>query len=293
MPDDHLELAPWRPTGITPLSAPKDRPSEDLRWRPSKSPPAELPQEKLQRARHAAGEQCMNSRVPGYTGFIPSAKAEDIYGRTQAAVGVGAREEQWQLVEKKAALESALAASQKRPKPFPEERFSEPAPDPHPLGKSKADVVRAYWVPTIPGYSGFVPGKHAENIHGGGIIHTCKMAGRAIAERTPLPEQLPAVTQDDDLARGRIVDRFHEENQEGRPEYKAQHAARLRDHCSKQIPGYTGHVPRREGDAIYGATAKAANLIAANLVEDRIYNPGNHINMVCAPQAPPARKLRI
>lgn len=139
-----------------------------------------------------------------------------------------------------------------------------------------------------------MPSKHAENIHGGGIIHTCKMAGRAIAERAPQPEHLPAVTQDDDLPRARMVDHFYaEQHADDRPEHKARHAARVREHCSKQIPGYMGHVPRIQGDAVYGATAKAANLIAADLVEDRIYNPANHINMVCAPQAPPARKLRI
>ncbi|CAJ1348738.1 unnamed protein product [Effrenium voratum] len=289
MPDE--DLKPWKPSGITPLNAPKDRPSQDQRWRPAKAP-QEVPQDKLERVRKAMGDQCMNALVPGYTGFIPSAKAEDIYGRTQAAVGHGAREEQWQMDERKAALQASLAARQGRSLPHPEERFSDPAPDPHPLGKAKAEIVREYWVPTIPGYSGYVPGKHAENIHGGGIIHTCKMAGRAIAERSPLPEPMPAVTQQDDLPRGRLLEHFHAENQASRPEYETK-AAQLREHCSKQIPGYTGHVPRVQGDSIYGATARAANLVAADLIEDRIFNPANHINTVCAPQAPSVRKLRI
>ena len=291
MPDTHNDLAPWCPSGITPLAAPRDRPAKDQRWRPAKGAP-EVPQEKLERVRRAIGDQCMNSRVPGYTGFIPSAKAEDIYGRTQAAVGAGARAEQWQMDQRRAALQESLTASQRHPIPHPEERFGDPAPDPHPLGKAKAEIVRPYWVPTIPGYSGYVPGKHAENIHGGGIIHTCKMAGRAIAERTPQPEPLPAVAQEDDLPRSRLVEHFHAENLTDRPERDG-HAAKLREHCSKQIPGYTGHVPRVEGDTVYGATAKAANLVAADLIEDRIYNPANHINMVCAPQAPEPRKLRI
>ena len=37
-----------------------------------------------------------------------------------------------------------------------------------------------------------------------------------------------------------------------------------------------------EGDTIYGGTVKAANLVAADLIEDRIFNPENHINMLGA-----------
>eukprot|EP00913_Durusdinium_trenchii_P016079 g15113.t1 len=94
------------------------------------------------------------------------------------------------------------------------------------------------------------------------------MAGRAIAERAPPLETLPAVTQQDDLPRGRLLDHFHTENREDRPEYQEAHAAKLREHCSKQIPGYTGHVPRVEGDTVYGATTRDANLVAADLIEE-------------------------
>ena len=96
------------------------------------------------------------------------------------------------------------------------------APDPHPLGKARADVVRSYWVTLSEGSQLLIcpssasrtdrfqlslatavscawlsasqwssslrtlqprPSKHAENIHGGGIIHTCKMAGLLLAKR--------------------------------------------------------------------------------------------------------------
>eukprot|EP00913_Durusdinium_trenchii_P000488 g446.t1 len=113
MPDTHHELAPWRPTGITPLCA------------------VELPEDQRERARRAIGEQCMNAR--------------DIYGRTQAAVGAGARSEQWQMDQRRAALQHALAASQREALPHPEERFQDPAEEPHPLGKAKASIVRHYW----------------------------------------------------------------------------------------------------------------------------------------------------
>jgi hypothetical protein len=35
---------------------------------------------------------------------------------------------------------------QQHPLPHPEDRFTDPAPDPHPLGKAKAEIVRPYWV---------------------------------------------------------------------------------------------------------------------------------------------------
>ena len=44
------------PSGLTPLSAPRrEKPKEDERWRPARR---EAPQEKLERARHAIGDQC-------------------------------------------------------------------------------------------------------------------------------------------------------------------------------------------------------------------------------------------
>jgi len=295
---DHFELEAWKPTGITPLGAPRDLPTEDLRFRPARGP-AEVPQDKRDRARKAVADQCLNSRVPGYTGFIPSAKAEDIYGRTQAHVGRGSHVEQHkQHTRREQATTDALQMLQSgqhasKPSSPVVNDFTAPAPDPHPLGKSQAALIRNHWVPTIPGYGGYIPAKHAENITGGGIMHTCKMAGRAIAERPPPLESFAAVTREDDLQRGRIVEHFHEENRAEQPEYQAKHAGRLRDHLERQIPGYMGHIPRKFGESLYGARAKEINKIAADMMEDRIYRPENHINMCAAPQAPTARKLRL
>jgi len=294
--EDPLEkLTPWTPAGIIAVGAPVDKPPIDQRWRVPRAQP-HVPEDKRLRAQRAVGEQCMNARVPGYTGFIPSQKAEDIYGRTQAAVGHGASQTQIRHAAKReAALAEAFATMQERSRAGTpvQDRYTEPAPDYHPLGKSKADVVRNHWVPTIPGYGGFVPAKHAENIVGGGIIQTCQLAGRAIAERAPLPDPPPAVTQQDEMSRSRLLEHFHAENSMERPEYRAKHVARLRDHCEKQIPGYMGHVPRVKGESICGATARGTNNLAAEYVEDRIYNPQNHINMCCQPQVPLARKLRL
>lgn len=164
-------------------------------------------------------------------------------------------------------------------------------------------IVRDHWVPTIPGYSGYIPGKHPENICGGGVMHTCKMAGRAIAERHGAPpasesqqQQGLAQTQDPSMSRSRLVEEYHARSMaEGFQlcPNKLRVADTMRGHCERQIPGYSGHVPRLHGESVCGATSAAANLLAANLAEDKIFNPENHARTCLAPQAPPARKLRF
>lgn len=153
-----------------------------------------------------------------------------------------------------------------------------------------------HWVPTIPGYGGYIPAKHAENICGGGIIHTCKMAGRAIAERNPLNEPLPSVTLQDDTRRSRFKDEYQTWSRSDGSAPRAEQvqlAADVRDHCSKQIPGYMGHVPRKHGESIYGTNFCAANRIAADFSDHRIFRPEEHNRVCCNPQVPAARKLRL
>lgn len=253
---------------------------EDQRWRPAREP--ELPpQDQRERSSRAMIDQCLSSRMPGYTGFIPSARAEDVYGRTQAAVGRTVVEEQQRRHMQKPPSPAALG-TRTSTRPGTGLTQGAEAPADHPLGKSQACMVRNHWVPTIPGYGGYVPGKHAENICGGGIIHTCKMAGRAIAERTPMSDPLPPVAMED----------YHGQNLTDGPE-RERLARDIRMHCAKQIPGYMGFVPRIKGESIYGTTARQANLLAADFCEDRIYNPENHGPSCCGPQKPKPLRLRI
>mmetsp|Transcript_25767 Transcript_25767/g.41296 ORF Transcript_25767/g.41296 Transcript_25767/m.41296 type:complete len:300 (+) Transcript_25767:107-1006(+) len=291
------ELAPWKPNGVQPMGAPRERPTQDQRFRPARNP-LEVPQDQRDRTRLAVDMQCTNARVPGYTGFIPSSKAEDVYGHTQATVGRRSLAEQTrrQGLRETASAEAfaAMSGGGHRSAPStPQYADLAPAPDPHPLGKSRAEIVRNHWVPTIPGYGGYVPAKHAENICGGGIMHTCKMAGRAIAERAPMNfEPLPAVTQQDDVQRARLAEYYHSGHRAERSEVHVKLATELREHCSKSIPGYMGYIPRVKSDSIYGARPKDINRIAADLMEDRIFNPENHGHTSCAPQAPGPRQLR-
>jgi len=297
--DQHLEQPAWCPSGVQPLGAPIDRqPVEDPRWRPSRGP-LELPGDQRARTWKAIGDQCRYSRIPGYTGFIPSAKAEDVYGRTQAGVGDRALYEQTRRDRMRSTSAGASqprlgSAAGRRNIPAPEYAA---VGDEHPLGRSQCVVQRNHWIPTIPGYAGYIPAKHAENICGGGVIQTCQMAGRAIAERGGPPEPAPAVTVEDAASRSRLVEHFHARNggvldgQQPSLE-KLRLANSMREHCDRQIPGYAGHVPRIHGESIYGATARAANLLAADMSEDKIFNPERHARACCAPQAPAGRKLR-
>lgn len=297
----YFEQPKWMPNGIVPLTAPIERqPPEDLRWRPARGPPQLPDQQPAGRTWKAVSDQCRNARVPGYTGFIPSARAEDVYGRTQAAMGDRSVYEQARRMQMRSSSVPGSAGQRQRnsTRLTSAELAASSAglPPEHPLGRSRADSVNNHWVPTIPGYAGFVPGKHAENICGGGVMQTCKLAGRAIAERGGGPsESMPRPHPEDGLSRSRIVEYFQGRTfHEGEPsQEQVKVAVGVREHCARPIPGYSGHVPRVKGDSVCGATARAANLIAADLAEDRIFNPEAHIRAHCAPQAPGSRKLRL
>merc|ERR1712196_301977 len=131
-------------------------------------------------------------------------------------------------------------------------------PDEHPLGKSRAAIVRNYSVPTIPGYAGYIPAKYPENIHGGGILHSCKMANRAFSER------LPPLDPEEDPPTGAANFKHTED-----PEHRMRVTATNRAHCERPIPGYMGHVPRVSGESICGARFSHANAIAAEYCHDR------------------------
>lgn len=236
----------------------------------------------------------MNARIPGYSGFVPSARAEDVYGHTAAATGRVAAAE---AARRRRQSPASTTLSQQVNIPAPASAGSdfrvmdlrgaeatdaggplgqtrlpppEAVPDEHPLGRSRCGITRNHWVPTIPGYSGHIPAKHGESIIGGGITHTCRMAGRAIAERGPQLSSLGG----------------YDRQESSGVDADARLAASIRDHCSSKIPGYTGHIPRIKGESIYGSTPSKLNIIAADYCEDRILNPEDHSTRCAAPQVP-------
>jgi len=129
---------------------------------------------------------------------------------------------------------------------------------------SRSHIVRNHWVSTVPGYTGHVPGKGPETVVGAGVMGTCAMAGRAIAERNLSQSPLPPEEQQDRLIR------------------------QMREHCSGKMPGYTGHVPRVHGESIYGAGVTAAGALAADYCADRVANPPPDGNIRI-----PKKQLRI
>eukprot|EP00929_Paragymnodinium_shiwhaense_P012861 TRINITY_DN120747_c0_g1_i1.p1 TRINITY_DN120747_c0_g1~~TRINITY_DN120747_c0_g1_i1.p1 ORF type:complete len:336 (+),score=66.98 TRINITY_DN120747_c0_g1_i1:70-1008(+) len=312
MEDPHQQLpgAPpgkepplWKTTGVIPLRAPPERPLYDERWRPKKGPEQPL-QDRRERTWKAVSEQCLNSRIPGYTGFIPSQRAEDVFGGTQFNVGQRSvdeqarRRSQMEMSQQLQRSQSQLAAEAAPPA---KEVFQ--FPDEHPLGRSKVGTVRSHWVPTIPGYAGHIPGKYAESICGGGMTQTCKSSAKSIADRAIPPEQRQEPISIEEYGqRSRVADMYGRipvgDSTAGPGELQLQpsrvrQAANIREHLDRQIPGYMGFIPRSHGESIYGGTAKATNLVAADYMDDRILNPESHHTMCCKPQLPMQRKLRL
>mmetsp|Transcript_75530 Transcript_75530/g.179424 ORF Transcript_75530/g.179424 Transcript_75530/m.179424 type:complete len:276 (+) Transcript_75530:66-893(+) len=258
-----------------------------LLWRdPPRDMDGPAPTDKRTRSHQAVMKQCSNSKVPGYSGFLPSAHAEDIYGCTQATATRVAAQEQ---AHRRAQLEEQERLRRERQggATAAGKASGVVIPDDHPLGKSRSNIVRNHWVPTIPGYSGYVPGKAAENVIGGGITAACRLAGRAIAEREKtnlLPDSAPSVSLQDNVRQSYIKE-FAEEEVE-------RTAVAIRQRKENKIPGYQGHIPRKVGDSIFGANFAAINDISAELCEDRLRNPHDHFSRVCMPQFPPPKKLR-
>lgn len=283
--------ATQRPPAVVELfDPPRERPGTDQRWRPSR-PQADAELSQQQRSEKAVSDQCTNARVPGYKGFIPGAKSESVYGCTECNKGVAAAEtEAWRRQQHQQRQRDAERRSQEGSMPWAQATRGEsqagatigrytidgpgsgarelfeptPGPSEHPLVSSRSRIVRNHWVPTVPGYTGHVPGKGPETVVGAGVMGTCMMAGRAIAERNFGQSPLPPEEQQDRLIR------------------------QMREHCSGKMPGYAGHMPRVHGESIFGARATAAGVLAADYCTNRVANPPPDGN-ICIPK----KQLRI
>lgn len=153
----------------------------------------------------------------------------------------------------------------------------------------RINIQRNHWVPPVPGYSGFVPARYSENICGGGLSHTAKMCARAIQERRPPETESMKLTVQDNAPRDRMVKHFHENNKND-PAENRRLAENYKKHCSTKIPGYTGHIPRKDGDSVFGATACRAHQVCMDIAVDKLENPYDHITATVAPQFPAPRQ---
>lgn len=296
--------AQWKETGVIPLRAPPERPLLDERWRSGRAPEQPL-QEQRERTWKAVSDQCLNSKIPGYTGFIPSQRAEDVYGGTQANVGQRSAVEQSRHRVTLDASQRQRSASVGAPAAAPAASAKDPFvfPDEHPLGKSRVATVRSHWVPTIPGYAGHIPGKYAESICGGGMTSTCKTSAKSIADREMPPElRQRDISMEEYAQQSRVASQYFNAPPSDRSlgpgelqmnPGQVRHAANIREHLDKQIPGYMGFIPRKFGESIYGGTAKATTTIASDYMDDRIFNPETHHTMCCRPQVPMPKKIRL
>jgi len=278
----------------------------------------------------SVARQCLNARVPGYMGFIPSYEAEAVFGRTQAGAGRSALKAQKINMDRKADEEKAQREFENfQGSGGAQHRSGQASPsasgqdwhkgDPgsnmrsqHPDGSSAAHTMlppsdsqsfiprraeapcqvkiqRNHWVPPVPGYSGFVPARYSENICGGGLTHTAKMCARAINERRPPETEHLKKTVQDDVLRERLVAHFHETNKNDMAE-NSRLVDNYKKHCSTKIPGYTGHIPRKDGESVFGATACRANLVCQEIAVDKLENPSDHFTKTVAPQFPAPRQ---
>eukprot|EP00928_Gymnodinium_smaydae_P061927 TRINITY_DN45892_c0_g1_i1.p1 TRINITY_DN45892_c0_g1~~TRINITY_DN45892_c0_g1_i1.p1 ORF type:complete len:299 (-),score=41.35 TRINITY_DN45892_c0_g1_i1:118-1014(-) len=276
----------WNPNGIIPLRAPPPRTNVDHRWRSPRTEEEPI-DDKSARAAKAVENQRAYASFPGYAGHKPAAprSSPDASESRNAATPRQNLHTPRQRdatprhscgTPRREALEgSGVAASTGEAACNRRQEF----PDEHPLGRSRAATLRNYWVPTIPGYSGYIPGKYAENICGGGMTQTCKMAGRAIASQSAMSEGPPPVTAQDCKDRNRIVEFYHDaKHSEANAAERVRVATMVREHCLRPTLGYKGHIPRVKGESLFGTT-KAVSRLAADFVDDRIMNPDGHHEM--------------
>merc|ERR1719463_949912 len=72
---------------------PPERPPVDYRWKIPRPWP-DVPADSTERVGHAVEKQCMQARMPGYSGFIPSVRSRNVFMRTPSALAGAAALEQ-------------------------------------------------------------------------------------------------------------------------------------------------------------------------------------------------------
>mmetsp|Transcript_48492 Transcript_48492/g.135512 ORF Transcript_48492/g.135512 Transcript_48492/m.135512 type:complete len:408 (-) Transcript_48492:5-1228(-) len=119
----------------------------------------------------------------------------------------------------------------------------------------------------VPGYSGHVPGKVAENIHGKSVPYANESALAAV-ERSRSAQQLRRNSVESDAGCSDMrVQRAEPDNVRAAVVGRLSSAADSRSDCSgtsaprmRAIPGYAGHIPGRQAENVHGATFAAASL---------------------------------
>merc|ERR1719456_314783 len=119
-------------------------------------------------------------------------------------------------------------------------RMEGPAKAPGRRGSAPCQVLlsREYWIPPLPGYTGYVVGKYSENVMGGTRAHCAREAARAIGER--LQHEIP---QEQEVVGGLAS-----------PEKIKKALKQVGEHCDRQIPGYMGHIPLLRREPVFGGT---------------------------------------
>merc|ERR1719253_2447830 len=138
-------------------------------------------------------QQCVG-KIPGYTGYVPGKDAESVFGATYARAGekaaaasTGRAQERTYRAERERLLWGA--AAEERAQSMPPGLGSRDLRTGPFLEKAKTRVVRRYWVPSLPGYAGYVPGKESDNVHGATFAKCNELAAAVHDQRAAPPWQ--------------------------------------------------------------------------------------------------------
>lgn len=204
----------------------------------------------------AVARQCLNSSVPYYTGYIPSQRAESVQHASQKRCGDDSIEAQFANRVRRSTMGArsmstpAMIRAEERRKTMRDmekacmEKASGPTKAPGRRGSMPCAVhlTHEYWVPPMPGYTGYVVGKKAENIMGGNLAYCAKEAARSINERPP------RLAPHEEAEYREVVGSL------ASPEKLQKAIKQVGDHCDRVIVGYRGHLPLMQSEPVFGGS---------------------------------------
>lgn len=243
--------AKWQPNGIAPLRAPlTERLVHDHRWRPHR-PTEAAETDRTARALKAIADQRLYKRMHGYTGFAPRVEPKDRAVAIATPPAAAA-----------ATLPAATAASAAAP--------------------SACEADGGIFSATMsPAAACAAVATAAEGV--GGVLRNAGALNAAGRVAAGTPRAHPAAVEEYALY-SRVAEASRRAGGEAPAESHLKVAASIREHCTRAIPGYMGHMPRVKGESMFGVTVMAANRLAADLVDDKVFNPDIHHETCMNPQ---------
>eukprot|EP00929_Paragymnodinium_shiwhaense_P067279 TRINITY_DN33878_c0_g1_i1.p1 TRINITY_DN33878_c0_g1~~TRINITY_DN33878_c0_g1_i1.p1 ORF type:complete len:221 (-),score=23.26 TRINITY_DN33878_c0_g1_i1:142-804(-) len=133
---------------------------------------------------------------------------------------------------------------------------------------------------SLPGYTGFVPGRYAEDVHGVTYCEANKAAHKAVCNRSKSYTPTLTAPKESSMDRGSMHCTVGCMDSGRFPEYKSTslfHNPRgLEPRAGAAIPGYAGHIPGKYVGNVIGKRESMANIAAT---QERLgYTEGKEFN---------------